>query len=103
MHCFLGSLDIAQEYTKHGFYISIAGPITFPKSHILRETVSHLDLRDLLIETDSPWLAPQSVRGKRNEPAFLPYIAKKIGEIKGISLSEVAEGTTSNAKRLFNL
>jgi TatD DNase family protein len=103
MHCFSGNLSIAQEYTKHGFYISIAGPITFPKSHELRETVNHLDLRDLLIETDSPWLAPQSVRGKRNEPAFLPYIAKKIAEIKETNLSKVAERTTSNAKRLFNL
>lgn len=103
MHCFSGNHGVAQEYIKNGFYISIAGPITFPKSIELQETVYHLDLRDLLVETDSPWLAPQSVRGKRNEPAFLPRIAKKIAEIKEINLSQVAEKTTSNAQQLFNL
>ena len=103
MHCFSGSRELVQQCIKLGFYISFAGPVTFPNSHKLHEIVKWINLNKILLETDSPWLAPQDVRGKRNEPAFLPFIAKKIAELKGISVDELAEATTKNAKKIFQL
>ncbi|MDH5419755.1 MAG: TatD family hydrolase, partial [Candidatus Bathyarchaeota archaeon] len=78
-------------------------PVTFPNSHKLHEIAKCTDLNKILLETDSPWLAPQEMRGKRNEPAFLLFIAKKIAEVKGISVDELAEATTENAKEIFQL
>ena len=103
MHCFSGNKMTAEQYIKSGFFISFAGPITFLNSHKLHEIARWIDLNKVLLETDSPWLAPQDVRGKRNEPAFLPFIAKKIAELKGISVDELAEATTKNAKKIFQL
>jgi TatD DNase family protein len=103
MHCFSGSREMAERCIKSDFYISFAGPVTFPNSHRLHEIVKCIDLNRILLETDSPWLAPQEMRGKRNEPAFLLFIAKKIAELKGISVGELAEATTENAKEIFRL
>lgn len=103
MHCFSGSREMAEQCIKSDFYISFAGPVTFPNSHKLHEIAKWIDLSKILLETDSPWLAPQRVRGKRNEPAFLPFIAEKIAELKGISVDELAEATTENAKEIFHL
>jgi len=103
MHCFSGSREMAEQCVKSDFYISFAGPVTFPKSHKLQEIAKCTDLNKILLETDSPWLAPQEMRGKRNEPAFLVFIAKKIAELKGITLHELAEATTQNAKEIFHL
>ena len=103
MHCFSGSKEMAEQCVKFGFCISFAGPVTFPNSHRLQEIAKWIDLNKILLETDSPWLAPQDMRGKRNEPAFLPFIAKKIAELKGISVDELAEATTENAKEIFQL
>lgn len=103
MHCFSGSREMAEQCIKSDFYISFAGPVTFPNSHKLHEIVKGIGLNKILLETDSPWLAPQEMRGKRNEPAFLLFIAKKIAELKGISLEELAEATTENAKEIFQL
>jgi TatD DNase family protein len=103
MHCFSGSREMAERCLKSDFYISFAGPVTFPNSHRLNEIVKCIDLNRILLETDSPWLAPQEMRGKRNEPAFLLFIAKKIAELKGISVGELAEATTENAKEIFRL
>ena len=103
MHCFSGSRDMAEQSIKSGFYISFAGPVTFPNSRKLQEIAKSTDLNKILLETDSPWLAPQDMRGKRNEPAFLPLIAKKIAELKRISVRELAEATTKNAKKIFQL
>jgi TatD DNase family protein len=103
MHCFSGSREMAEQCIKSDFYISFAGPVTFPNSHKLHEIAKCIDLSKILLETDSPWLAPQEMRGKRNEPAFLLFIAKKIAELKGISLEELAEATTENAKEIFQL
>jgi TatD DNase family protein len=103
MHCFSGSREMAEKCIKSDFYISIAGPVTFPKSHKLHEIAKRIDLNKILLETDSPWLAPQEMRGKQNEPAFLPFIAKKIAELKGISVDELAEATTQNARAIFKL
>ncbi len=103
MHCFSGDREMAEWCIKSNFYISFAGPATFPNSHELRRIAKWTDLNKILLETDSPWLAPQNKRGKRNEPAFLPFIAKKIAELKGISMDELAEATTENAKEIFQL
>lgn len=103
MHCFSGNREVAERYVRSGFYISFAGPVTFPNSHELRRIAKWTDLNKILLETDSPWLAPQNKRGKRNEPAFLLFIAKKIAELKGISGDELAEATTENAKEVFQL
>jgi len=94
---------MAEQCIKSDFYISFAGPVTFPNSHKLHEIVKGIDLNKILLETDSPWLAPQEMRGKRNEPAFLLFIAKKIAKLKGISVDELAEATTENAKEIFQL
>jgi len=103
MHCFSGSREMAEQCIKSDFYISFAGPVTFPNSHKLHEIVKGIDLNKILLETDSPWLAPQEMRGKRNEPAFLCFIAKKIAKLKEISVDELAEATTENAKEIFQL
>lgn len=103
MHCFSGNREIAEQCVESGFYLSFAGPITFPNAHKLQEIVKWVDLNRMLLETDSPWLAPQQMRGKRNEPAFLPFIARKIAQIKGISADELAEVTSRNAKEVFQL
>ncbi len=101
MHCFSGSKEMAEQCVKFGFYISFAGPVTFPNSRKLQQIVKEIDLDKILLETDSPWLAPQNVRGKRNEPAYLPFIAEKIADLKGISIDVLAEATTRNAKEIF--
>jgi TatD DNase family protein len=103
MHCFSGSEEMAEQCIESGFYISFAGPVTFPNARKLREMAKRTDLNKILLETDSPWLAPQDMRGKRNEPAFLIFIAKEIAELKGISIDELAEATTENAKKIFQL
>jgi len=103
MHCFSGSREMAEQCIKSDFYISFAGPVTFPNSHKLHEIVKGIGLNKILLETDSPWLAPQEMRGKRNEPAFLLFIGKKIAKLKGISVDELAEATTENAKEIFQL
>jgi TatD DNase family protein len=103
MHCFSGSREMAEQCIRAGFYISFAGPVTFSTARRLQMIARGIDLSKILIETDSPWLAPQEKRGKRNEPAFLRFIAKKIAELKGISVDELAEATTRNAKDLFQL
>jgi len=103
MHCFSGSREMAEQCIKSNFYISFAGPVTFPNSRKLHEIVKWIDLNKILLETDSPWLATQNMRGKRNEPSFLLFTAKKIAELKGISLDELAETTTENAKEIFQI
>jgi len=103
MHCFSGSKEMAEQCIKSNFCISFAGPVTFPNSHALHEVAKWIDMNKILLETDSPWLAPQEMRGKRNEPAFLPFIAKKIAKLKGISVDELTEATTENAKEIFQL
>ncbi|MFH7319340.1 TatD family hydrolase [Desulfurivibrio sp. D14AmB] len=103
MHCFSGDAALAEQVIDMGFYISITGVITFKTAATLREAVSRVPLDRLLLETDGPFLAPVPHRGKRNEPAFLTFIAAKIAELKGCSLAELTAATTANARRLFNL
>ncbi len=103
MHCFSGDVALAEEVLELGFYISIPGVVTFKTAETMREAVARVPLERLLLETDGPFLAPVPYRGKRNEPAFLPWIAAKVAEIKGCSIDEVAQATTTNARRLFSL
>jgi len=103
MHCFSGSKDMARQCIKIGFYISFAGSVTYPNSRRLRDVVQWIDLSRILLETDCPWLAPQDVRGKRNEPAFLIFTARKIAELKKISMDELASATMANTNELFKM
>ncbi|MBM3184113.1 MAG: TatD family deoxyribonuclease [Chlamydiae bacterium] len=101
LHCFTGTVQEAEEVLKRGWYLSLSGIVTFKKSEQLREVAKMAPLTHLLIETDTPYLAPQSHRGEENEPAFLPETAKCIAMAQNISLEELALATTSNAKKLF--
>jgi TatD DNase family protein len=103
MHCFSGSLELARECIKLGMVISFAGPVTFKNAHHLQDVAKNLPLESLLIETDSPYLAPTPYRGKRNEPAFVAEVAKKLAELHGISVEELARHTTANTRRLFRI
>ena len=101
LHCFTGTYEEAREVVKRGWYLSLSGIVTYKKSEELRKVAAMVPLEQLLVETDSPYLAPQKWRGKRNEPAYLVETAKVIAEVKGISLEELANFTTFNAKELF--
>jgi TatD DNase family protein len=105
LHCFSGTAEIAQSALHLGFYLGVDGPVTYPNASArpLQAMVAELPLERLLLETDCPYLAPQAHRGKRNEPAYLPYIGYKVAELKGIDACELAEVTTLNAQRLFHL
>ncbi len=103
MHCFSGSMEMARECLKMGFYISIAGPVTFKNAKKLKEIAADVPIDRLLIETDAPYLTPEPYRGKRNESAYVAYVGKTIAELRGIPVEELAQATTSNAKRLFGI
>lgn len=101
-HCFTGPAWVAQAAAELGFLLGIGGVLTFKKSG-LAELVRALPLEQVVLETDAPFLAPTPHRGKRNEPAFVRYVAEKLAELKGVSLEEVARITTANACKLFRL
>ena len=103
MHCFAEGKQVAKQAIQLGFLLSFAGNITYPKARNLKETVSSVSLDKILLETDSPWLAPQEQRGKRNEPAFLRYTAEKMAQLKEVPLDEIAKTTTENALQAFAL
>ena len=101
MHCFTGSKKFAENMLNLNAYFSASGIITFKNSIDLQETFKGLPLEKLLIETDSPYLAPEPNRGKKNEPSYIDFTAAKLGEIKDISKSEVVKITTNNFNKLF--
>ncbi|MGE8207429.1 TatD family hydrolase [Heyndrickxia sp. NPDC080065] len=103
MHCFSGSVEVAKDCINMNFYISLGGPVTFKNAKKPKEVAAEIPLSHLLIETDCPYLAPHPYRGKRNEPAYVKLVAEQIAEIKDVSLEEVANQTTKNAKRLFGI
>ncbi len=103
MHCFSGSPEFAMDCIKIGFYISLGGPVTFKNSRKPKEVAEKVPLERLLIETDSPFLAPHPFRGKQNDPSKVKLIAQAIAEIKGISFEEVANTTSGNAEKLFKI
>lgn len=102
IHCFTGSQWLADEVLDLGFYISCSGVLTFKNAESLRETIAGVPLDRLLIETDSPYLAPIPHRGGTNQPAYVVRVAEKVAELKGISLEDVATATTQNFFDLFS-
>lgn len=103
LHCFTGTLAEAEGVIARGWYLSLSGIVTFKKSVELQEVAKRVPLDRLLIETDAPYLAPQSQRGKTNEPAFLIETAQAIAALKGISPEELAQATKQNAENLFRI
>jgi len=102
MHCFTESLEMARASIEMGFYISFSGIVTFKNAKDLQETARQLPLERILIETDSPYLAPVPHRGKRNDPSLVAHVAEKIAELKEVSFDQVAKQTTDNFYNLFN-
>ena len=102
-HAFPGDIAFAQKVLDLGFFISITGVVTFKNAPTLRDMVKYVPLDRIMIETDCPYLAPEPHRGLRNEPSYIPLIAEKIAEVKGISVEEVARVTTENAKNLLSI
>jgi TatD DNase family protein len=103
LHCFTGNWTQAKRALDMGFMISFAGNITFPKAQQIRDAALEVPLDRMLIETDSPYLAPIPYRGKRNEPAFVKETARKLGELRGLSMEEVGERTSRNFYNFFKL
>ncbi|MBI4386820.1 MAG: TatD family hydrolase [Elusimicrobia bacterium] len=103
LHCFLGAPADAARATELGFALGVDGPITYPKNDVLRAAVRAVGLDRLVLETDSPYLPPQSSRGKRNDPGSIPEIARRVGEIFDVTVEEAALRTTQTAARLFRL
>ncbi len=103
LHCFSGSYEVYQEANRYGDWsVGIGGVITFKNSK-LAQTVAKIPMEHILLETDAPYLAPVPHRGERNESSFLPFIAQKVAEVKGLTLEECERITTENAQRLFNI
>ncbi len=102
MHCFTGSMEFAKKLLDYETYFSASGIITFKNSKELQETFKIIPLNKLLIETDSPFLAPEPLRGKKNEPAFVKFTAEKLANLKNINTQELIDSTTLNFKTLFS-
>lgn len=103
IHCYSYSADMALDYVKMGFYIGIGGVVTFKNARKMKEVAEAVPLERILLETDSPYLAPAPYRGKRNSSLYLPLIAKELSQIKGIDYEQVVRQTCENAKRLFGI
>lgn len=103
LHCYSSSIEMAKEFVKLGFYISLGGPVTFKKAKTPKLVAKEIPLDKLLIETDSPYLTPEPFRGKRNEPKYVRYVAEEIARIKEVPVEVIAENTRENFKKLFKL
>lgn len=103
LHCFTGSLEHARRGLDLGFLVSFTGNITYPKAQSIRDVAKALPLSNILIETDSPYLAPQAHRGRRNEPAYVLEVAKALATVRNLELQETAVATTANFRRFFRL
>ena len=101
-HCFSGDKDFALKCIEKGYYIAIGGVVTFKNAKDLKEVAMNIPLEYLLLETDAPYLTPVPYRGKRNSPKYLKYIAQEIADLRAISVEEIKDVTTQNAKRIFN-
>jgi TatD DNase family protein len=101
MHCFTESMEVAKAAMDLGFYISFSGIVTFKKAKDLKEVAQAVPLDRMLIETDSPYLAPVPYRGKTNEPGYVKHVAEEIARLKNVSLAEVGEVTSRNFRKLF--
>ena len=102
MHCFTESLPVAKASMDMGFYISFSGIVTFKNAKDLQEVARHVPLERMLIETDSPYLAPVPMRGKTNEPGFVKHVAEYLADLKGVSVDELARITSTNFRTLFS-
>ncbi|WP_425059638.1 D-aminoacyl-tRNA deacylase [Sporomusa carbonis] len=102
-HCFSGSVEMAKEVIKLGFYVSFAGPVTYAKDGKLKEVAASVPLERLLVETDCPYLTPQPYRGRRNEPAHVKYTAEEVARVRGLEFAALAEAATANTKELFGI
>lgn len=103
IHCFSYTKEMAAEYLKMGYYIGIGGVLTFKNAKKLVEAVEVIPLERLVLETDAPYLAPDPYRGKRNESAYLTYVAQKLAQIKGVSYEEIVAQTAKNAKAMYRM
>jgi len=103
MHCFSGSLEFAHECIKNGFYIALGGVVTFKNAKKAHEIAQEIPLEFLLLETDAPYLTPMPFRGKRNEPAYVKFVAEEISKLRGITFEELAEATSQNARKAFGI
>ncbi|MCL6516621.1 TatD family hydrolase [Alicyclobacillus sp.] len=101
MHCFTGDLDTAMRCIRCGFFISYGGPLTFKNAEAVREAAARIPAEALVVETDSPYLSPHPLRGKRNEPERVRIVGERLAEIRGLTAQEMADLTTRNALRLF--
>lgn len=103
IHSFLGDIKLAKRFLEIGLFLGIGGPLTFKKSDILRSAIGEIPIERIVVETDSPYLTPVPHRGKRNEPAYVRYVADQIAQLKRMPVKEVAKITTRTARRLFNI
>ena len=103
VHCFSGNYKMAEKCLEMGFFISIPGAITFGKSEKLQDVIRHIPVTDILVETDAPYLTPHPNRGKRNEPAFVYYVAKKAAELRGEDFETFATVTAENVRHLYGI
>lgn len=103
LHCFADTLETAEKFLEFDFMVSFTGIITYPKAESVREVAKKIPLEKIMVETDCPYLAPQPVRGKRNEPVFVKHVAEEIARVRGVSFDEVAKATTENAVKFFGL
>lgn len=103
LHCYSGSVEMAREFIKLGFYIALGGPVTFKKSKTPKLVAREIPLEYLLVETDSPYLTPEPNRGKRNEPAYVKFAAAEIARIRELPFETIADETNKNFRKLFNL
>lgn len=103
MHCYSGSLEMAREFIKLGFYISLGGPVTFKNAKESKRIAKEIPMNRLLVETDCPYMAPVPYRGKRNESAYVVHVVRGIAELRGISFEEVDRITTENSEKLFKI
>ena len=103
MHCFSGDQNFADQCLEMGLYVSFAGPVTYPNAHVLHKVVQNIPDDRFFIETDCPYLSPQFMRGKRNEPSYIKAIAKKIAELRHTTFPEISRISTENAKSFFKI
>ncbi len=103
MHCYSGSVEMVDDFVKLNLHISLAGPVTFKNARVPKDVARVVPEGRLLIETDSPWLAPAPYRGKENEPMLLHHIASEIASLRGITYEEVSKITYENTCKLFRI
>lgn len=103
LHCYSGSVEMARAFLKLGCYLGVDGPLTFKNAAKTVKVVREMPLERLLVETDAPYMAPVPMRGRRNEPAFVRFVAEKVAELRGLTLADVARQTTANACAIYGL